>query len=89
MINSREIRELLRGNVDPRLGKVLVSLSEDNHTLKQQVMLLAQMFDQMCNLLNMQGAALGAVKQAQIAEMRRRGVEISTDPTLTGEANEQ
>ena len=87
MINSRQIREL-RGSIDPRLGKILVGLCEDNHTLKQQVQLLAGMFDQMCNLLNTQSAALGAVKQAQVAAMRQRGVEVSTDPTLTGEIGE-
>ena len=86
-MNTRDIRELLRGHIDPRLGKVLISQQEDIAALKQQLMQLAGLFDQ---LVNNQIAIANATKDLQqltplAQKMKQMGMEVGSDPSLTGE----
>lgn len=86
-MNTRDIRELLRGHIDPRLGKVLISQQEDIAALKQQLMQLAGLFDQ---LVNNQIAIANATKGLQqltplAQKMKQMGMEVGSDPSLTGE----
>jgi uncharacterized coiled-coil protein SlyX len=86
-MNTRDIRELLRGRIDPRLGKVLIAQQEDIAALKQQVMTLAGLFDQ---LVNNQISIANATKELTALrplaqKMKQMGMEVSSDPSLTGE----
>ncbi len=86
-MNTRDIRELLRGHIDPRLGKVLIAQQEDIAALKQQLMTLAGLFDQ---LVNNQISIANATKELQvlrplIQKQKQMGMEVSSDSSLTGE----
>jgi hypothetical protein len=86
-MNTRDIRELLRGHIDPKLGKVLISQQEDIAALKQQLMTLAGLFDQ---LVNNQIAIANASKELQALrplaqKMKQQGTEVGSDPSLTGQ----
>lgn len=86
-MNTRDIRELLRGHIDPRLGKVIISQQEDIAALKQQLMALAGLFDR---LVNNQIAIAEATKGLQALtplaqKMKQQGMEVGSDPSLTGE----
>lgn len=86
-MNTRDIRELLRGHIDPKLGKVLISQQEDIASLKQMVMQLAGLFDK---VLNNQIIIANATKELQamtplMKKMKEMGMEVGSDPTLTGE----
>jgi hypothetical protein len=88
-MNTRDIRELLRGSIDPKLGKVLISQQEDIASLKQMVMQLAGLFDQM---LNNQITIANATKDLQamtplMKKMKQMGMEVGSDPSLTGESD--
>lgn len=52
MLKPREIREVLRGKIDPEIGKILVRLCEDNRETRNQVDQLAKMMDQWSDILN-------------------------------------
>jgi hypothetical protein len=89
-MNTRDIRELLRGHIDPKLGKVLISQQEDIAALKQQLMQLAGLFDQ---LVNNQIAIANATKDLQgltplAKKMKQMGTEVGSDPSLTGQYDE-
>lgn len=86
-MNTRDIRELLRGHIDPRIGKVLISQQEDIAALKQMVMKLAGLMD---SLLNNQISQANVVAQMRdmrpLAEKQRQiAVEVGSDPSMTGE----
>lgn len=89
-MNTRDIRELLRGNIDPRLGKVLISQQEDIAALKQMVMQLAGLIDA---ILNNQIKQANAVEQMRhlrpLAEKQRQvAIAVGSDPSMTGEHDE-
>jgi len=50
-LHAREVRERLRGRVDPEVLYVLEALAEDNSKFKQQLIQFAQDMDQMTNIL--------------------------------------
>lgn len=86
-MNTRDIRELLRGQIDPRLGKVLIAQQEDIASLKQMVMRLAGMFDQ---LVSNQIAQSNAVDQLRSLrpladKLKQEALEVGSDASLTGE----
>src|SRR5262245_25072976 len=76
MLKPRDIREKLRGKIDPEIGKVLVKLCEDLHDTRLMVDEIVTMWEQMCNiLLNMQ-TVVGALEpwiKAQAEAMRKAG----------------
>jgi hypothetical protein len=86
-MNTRDIRELLRGHIDPRLGKVLISQQEDIASLKQMVIKLAGLID---SILNNQITQATVVEQMRalrpLAEKQRQvAVDVGGDPSLTGQ----
>lgn len=93
MLNRRDLFDLeraCRGNVPPGVFKALMSFNEDIHAMRQQIMQLATMFDQ---LVNNQIAISSATKiltdQSAIAQkLKQMGMEVGSDPSITGEADE-
>lgn len=51
-VKAREIRERLRGRVDPEVLFVLEQLAEHQNVLREQIMELAQSVDGCINILN-------------------------------------
>lgn len=90
-MNTRDIRELLRGRIDPRLGKVIIAQQEDIAALKQMVMKLAGMFDQLVNnQIGQAGAIAELTALRPLAEkMRNDASAVATDPSMTGEYDER
>lgn len=86
-VNTRDIRELLRGHVDPRLGKVLIAQQEDIAALKQMVMRLAGMFDHLVDNQLAQANAVDAMRALRplADKLKQQAVEVGTDPVLTGQ----
>lgn len=86
-MNTRDIRELLRGSIDPKLGKVLIAQQEDIAALKQMVMKLAGMFDQVVDNQLKQAGAVGELSALRplAVRMRQEAVSIGSDPSMTGE----
>jgi hypothetical protein len=86
-MNTRDIRELLHGHIDPRLGKVLISQQEDIASLKQMVMQLAGLFDKM---QDNQLVVINATEELKslrplALKMKQQGTEVGSDPSLTGQ----
>jgi hypothetical protein len=56
-ITAREIREVLRGNIDPKLGRILVRLAEDQRDsrriLQECVQTIAHIMDAMNGLFRL------------------------------------
>jgi division protein CdvB (Snf7/Vps24/ESCRT-III family) len=50
-LHAREVRERLKGKVDPQLMYVLEALAEDNSKFKQQLVQFAQDLDQMTTIM--------------------------------------
>jgi hypothetical protein len=65
-LHAREVRERLRGRVDPQVLYVLEALAEDNSKFKQQLIQFAQDLDQMSNILS---------NFLQVAERMKSSVE--------------
>ena len=65
-LHAREVRERLRGRVDPQLLYVLEALAEDNSKFKQQLIQFAQDLDQMSNIMH---------NFLQVAERMKSSVE--------------
>lgn len=86
-MNTRDIRELLRGNIDPRLGKVLIAQQEDIASLKQMVMHLAGMLNKVFDNQIVQADAVAQLRSMRplIQKQKQMATEIGSDPSLTGE----
>jgi len=52
MLKPREIREALRGKIDPEVGAILVRLCEDNRETRALVKQLATILDQWADIIN-------------------------------------
>lgn len=87
-MNARDIRVLLRGNIDPALGKVLVGLAERQDHLFQLLGQLAQNMDSMANSLLAQGGAVASLQGAHDRIKQARSGGISVQSELTGEADD-
>ncbi len=85
-MNTRDIRELLRGNVDPRIGRVLIAQQEDIASLKQMVMRLAGLFNTLVDNQVKQADAVGQLTALRplAQKMKAMGTEVGSDPSLTG-----
>lgn len=93
-VNSRDIVLLereLRGHVDPRVLKLLLKMNEDMHAMRQQIMSLAGLFDQMVNNQIVLAGATATMKDMMphVQRMKAAGMEVGSDPTLTGEHDEK
>lgn len=63
-VRAREIRERLRGKVEPELLVILEAMAEDYGTQQQEILRLATMLDEMIdNYINLAGA-LSAISDA-------------------------
>lgn len=84
-MKPRDIRELLRGKIDPELGKVLVALAEDQVEVKQMIRELLLMFGKMADLMHVHTLIIDSVKKdprlnAKATEALVKTVEgMSTD----------
>ena len=52
MIKPREIREKLRGKIDPEIGAVLVRLAEDGRETRMQVVAMGKLLDGVLDQMN-------------------------------------
>jgi hypothetical protein len=86
-VNSRDIREALRGRVDPRLGSVLIALNEDVKALRQQMMKLAELFDQLADNQIRQANAVNTLRMQlpYLKALKEQGQAVGSDPSITGE----
>ena len=86
-MNTREIRDLLRGHIDPRLGKVLISQQEDIASLKKMVMELAGLLNQVLNNQIVQAGAVEHMRKLTplYQKMQNDAVSVASDPSMTGE----
>lgn len=50
-LHAREVRERLKGKIDPQVMYVLEALAEDNSKFKQQLVQMAQDLDKMTDIL--------------------------------------
>lgn len=89
-MNTRDIRELLRGHIDPKLGRVIIAQQEDIASLRQQVMSLAGMFSQLANNQIVQANAVERLRAMRpLAEkLKAMGEEVGSDPSITGAHDE-
>jgi hypothetical protein len=51
MVHGREIRELLRGKIDPALGKILVQMAEDARETRRMVVECAAICEQLTDTI--------------------------------------
>ncbi len=88
MPNSRRIVDLLpRGDVHPGIVKLFIETNDELHALRQNMAALAALFDQMTGLQQVQLNALGGIQSRQNEMLRRAGVEVAGDPSVTGESD--
>lgn len=87
-MKNNEIRVLLRGKVDPDLGRVLISHNEDIKSLKQMVTQLASLIDKMADMMSLHTDAITVVRKEQTERFKRLGINVGSDPVLTGESDE-
>lgn len=62
----RDVREVLRGKVDPTLGKVLVGLAEDNAHLRQDIAQLAHLVAHSITTLELLATASDEMKRLML-----------------------
>lgn len=83
MITDRDIREL-KGNIDPRLGKILISMNGDIHALRQHVAAITSLMNQLAELLGKQAIVMENFKP-YVQRLKQMGMEVGSDPSITGE----
>ena len=72
-MKGREVYELLNKKVDPHLLKVLVSVADNQSVLSQKIMDMAQLLDQMSNVIAMNVTTMENMKHT-IDRIRREDV---------------
>lgn len=92
-INTRDLIVLereLTGNVHPAVLKALIKMSGDQAAMKQQIITLAGLFDRLVtNQLELASASTEMqVLMPHMQRMKAQGMEVGSDPTLTGEHHE-
>lgn len=89
---DRDIREL-RGAIDPRLGKILIGMNGDIHALRQAIGTLAGICQELAAALNVHNAKLAQVVASKAnphaENLRKMSMEVSSDPSVTGEIDEK
>jgi len=82
-MNDRDIREL-RGSIDPRLGKILISLNGDIKALRQHVASLTTLLNQLADVMGKQQIVMEKFKPL-MQRAKQMGIDIGSDPNVTGE----
>lgn len=92
MPTDRDIREL-RGTIDPRLGRILIDMNGDIHALRQAIGTLASVCQELASALNVHNTKLAEVVQSRAnphaERLRQMGMEVSSDPSVTGEIDDK
>lgn len=93
MLNNRQIFDLERackGSVPSKLFEAMLSFNNDIHALRQQIMQLAAMFSQLADNQIIQANATQVLREQTpyLKNLKQQGMEVSTDPSITGEADE-
>ena len=90
MPTDRDIRTL-RGKIDPELGKILIAMNSDIHAMRQMIQQLASLFDHVASMLHLHSNALAQMRthETHIQNLRKMGMEVSSDPSITGEVDER
>ena len=81
MVKPRDIREKLRGKIDPQLGAILVQLCEDIRETRMMVVEVARSMEQFTNVINSMINITEAIKrnhEQRFGPLRPPGVEIET-----------
>lgn len=77
MIKAREVRERLKGKIDPEALFVLESLAEADSIHQLEMHSLAQLIDQITDIVMAMGAVNEAVKNAvDAANLRGEGAKL-------------
>jgi len=82
-MNDRDIREL-RGSIDPRLGKILISFNGDIKALRQHVASLTTLLNQLADVMGKQQIVMEKFKPL-MQRAKQMGIDIGSDPSVTGE----
>lgn len=85
MPTDRDIREL-RGSIDPRLGKILISMNGDIHAMRQMISQMATMMNGLADLLGKQQIIMENMKP-YVQRLRDMGMAVGSDPSITGEVD--
>lgn len=86
-MNDRDIREL-RGSIDPRLGKILISHNADIKALRQHMASLTTLLNQLADVMGKQQIVMEKFKPL-VQRAKQMGIEIGSDPSVTGEIDTQ
>ena len=73
LMKGREVYELLHKKIDPRLLKVLVAIADNQSILSQKIMDMAQLIDQMSNVITMNVTVMENMKST-IDKIRKEDV---------------
>ena len=84
-MKAREVRERLRGKCDEQVLFVLEALAESLGAQKDEIMALAQLLDQVTDLIMQMGVVTESMKNA-VEEMQKRRLHPSESdgPTRIG-----
>lgn len=85
MANNRDIMELT-GAIDPRLVKLLLNMNSDIHAIRQQVGAVSSMMNQLAEVMGQQAIVMENFKP-YIQRLKEMGMAIGSDPSITGEAD--
>jgi hypothetical protein len=75
-MRAREVRERLKGKVDPNIIAILEALCEDNNVQREQLLSLAEIVD---GLINQNAQLMGTIEGTQSAVNKLRGKEPADD----------
>ena len=79
-MKGREVYELLHRKVEPDLLKVLVAIADNQSILSQKILDMAQLLDQMTNLIAMHVTTMENMKET-IERVRKEDVpDPDSDP---------
>lgn len=84
---SQKIHDYRNNGGDPRLYMILMDLGQRQKAIEQSMVTLAGQFAELAKILNMHSQAVNNLAMGAVASRSRQtGIEVSTDPYLTGEA---
>lgn len=90
-ITDRDIREL-RGHIPQKLGQILIEMNGDIHAIRQAIGTLAQATGELAGALNLHNSKLADLAQTKAnnhaERLKQMAMEVSSDPTITGEIHE-
>ena len=71
-MKGREVRELLRNTQDPKLIHCLASVAEENSALGVELQALAQLLDQITDVLGGITETMGEIKDASMPKKKKK-----------------